>query len=335
MKKIMLIIFSVTMLFTACEKQTENITDTTAKISAYTPKTQIDPADEFDGITFGMTKDEIISFLKKEPKFTVEDDSKYTINHIEYWDEEHFNVSNAVVEYRYKNDQALLYISYNYYYNDSEQEQFMNDYEIIKEEILRRYPEQIWVDYDIKEDNDKIAMTIYTENRIIDFDVYTDILWIKVIISEYEPTEDTPQTQIDPTEEFGGITFGMTKDEVITVLDRSPDQSYEFEDKDGYGIWYYSQKFFDVTTYNVAYHFDENGKLYCIWAFYTYYDKSEKEQMSIDLDHVKEELFKYYPENTLTSIDETDNELFLFTESRLIRLKTYDGTFDVAIKIRD
>ena len=136
-------------------------------------------------------------------------------------------------------------------------------------------------------------------------------------------------------EGFNGITFGMTQNEVITVLDRKPDRSYEFEDKDGYGIRYYSQKFFDVTTYYVAYHFDENGKLYCILTSYNYFDESEKEQMPIDLEHIKEEISKYYPENTLTRIDEMDNELFLFTESRMICLKTYDDAFTLSIRVKD
>ena len=147
--------------------------------------------------------------------------------------------------------------------------------------------------------------------------------------------EESVQTQIATAEEFDGITFGMTKDEVITIIGREPDDSYENIDKDGYNIRYDSQIFLNITTYHVDYTFDENDNLDSIWAIYDYFDESEKEQMPIDLDHVKEELSKYYPENTLTRTDEKDNVLFLFTESRMICLETLDNSFIVFITIRD
>ena len=140
------------------------------------------------------------------------------------------------------------------------------------------------------------------------------------------------ETSTEPNayeENFNGITFGMTKEEVIAIIGRAPDYDYDPN------IKYKNQIFFDVTTSYVSYHFDENSKLYCIFAVYKSYDESEKEQMSIDLAHVKDELSEYYPENTLTRIDETDNERFLFTESRVIQLKIYDDSFDVAIMNTD
>ena len=130
-------------------------------------------------------------------------------------------------------------------------------------------------------------------------------------------------------ENFNGITFGMTKDEIITVLGREPDSVHESK------IESKNQMFFDVTADHVDYKFDENGNLYLIWSFYTHYNESEKEQMSIDLEHVKEVLSKYYPENTLTRIDELDNQLFLFTESRAIWLRIHDNSFDVVIRVSD
>ena len=117
MKKIVLIIISVVMLFTACEKQTENITDTSIETSA---PTQIDPSEEFDGVLFGMSNYEIISVLGKKPDFIRKRNDEQSSGFIEYWDEEHFNVSNADVTYYYEYDQIIQF-DYSYHYDESEQ----------------------------------------------------------------------------------------------------------------------------------------------------------------------------------------------------------------------
>ena len=140
--------------------------------------------------------------------------------------------------------------------------------------------------------------------------------------SSIEQTE-----QVNYEESFNGITFGMTKEEVIAVLGRAPD--YDFESD----IEYDKQVFLNVTADIINYGFNENGNLDSIRVMTLY--EWAKEQMKIDLDHIKDELLKYYPENTLTRIEEVDNELFLFTENRMICLKTYDDAFDVYIAIRD
>ena len=143
-----------------------------------------------------------------------------------------------------------------------------------------------------------------------------------------------PSTEPNVYEEnFNSITFGMTKEEVITILGKEPDD--EFEHKDGYSIWYYGQIFFDVTARHVYYSFDDNGNLDFILAFYNYYDESEKEQMPIDLEHVKEELIKYYPDSKLTYISEQKDNMIFHTENRIIALRTYDDAFDVTIKTRN
>ncbi|MCH5192920.1 MAG: hypothetical protein J1F11_03090, partial [Oscillospiraceae bacterium] len=177
------------MLFSSCEKQTENITDTTAKISAYTPKTQIDPDEEFDGITFGMTDYDIIAFLGKKPDFIHKTDDELSIENIDYLHEEHFNISNAYVEYHFNDDHVLNEIKYFYTYDESEQEQLMNDYEVIKEEILRRYPEEISTFFF----EDETFLMIYTENRNILFSVSTDYYFINLSIEEYRAGIDPPR----------------------------------------------------------------------------------------------------------------------------------------------
>ena len=186
MKKFVLIIISVIMLFSACVNQTENITDTTTEsyIETSAPKTQIDPAEEFGGITFGMTQDEVLSIVGKKPDYTLE-------TYFGYWNEEHFNVSNAIVWYSFKKDNdKLCFIGYDYSYDESEQEQLMNDYAIIKDEILRRYPEEIWID-NYTDENDLYSITyIYTENRCISLGLFPKLLNIDVSIEEYNSDTD-------------------------------------------------------------------------------------------------------------------------------------------------
>ena len=182
MKKIMLIIISVVILFSACEKQTKYVPDSAAKITVNTSKTQIDPAEEFGGITFGMTKDEVISFLDKDTYYVFESNDGFFVNYIECWYEEQFNISDAVVEYRYKDDGVIYCIAYNYVYYEPEQEQFMNDYAIIMEEILRRYPEEIWISSKYNKTDDVITLEINTENRSIILYVHTDASRIFVAI---------------------------------------------------------------------------------------------------------------------------------------------------------
>ena len=143
--------------------------------------------------------------------------------------------------------------------------------------------------------------------------------------------EESIPTQIDPAEEFGGVTFGMTKEEVIAVLGREPDYTSE----DG-RIYYDRQVFFNVAIDSIDYYFDENGNLYSIFIFCFY--ESAKEQMLIDLDHIKEELSKNYPEypdKTRTYIHENNEELSLYTENRSISLSIYDDAFTLSIRVKD
>ena len=141
-----------------------------------------------------------------------------------------------------------------------------------------------------------------------------------------------PKTQIDPAEEFGGVLFGMTKDEVIAALGREPDYTYS----SGNSISYKRQVFFNVAVDGVDYDFDENGNLDYIFITCSY--RSAKEQMPIDIERIKEELSKRYPEypeKTKTYIYENSEDLSLFTENRLISLNIYDDLFTLSISPRD
>ena len=322
MKKIMLIIISVVMLFSSCEKQTENITDTTAEISVDAPKTQIDPAEEFGGITFGMTKDEVVNFLGKKPDFTYESNDEYTAyNYMEYWNEEQLNISNADVQYRYDKDYALHCVKFFYNYDESAQEQFMNDYEVIKEEILKRYPEETWI-YSY---NYKTVLTIYTENRRIFLNDSIDVSRISVMIEEYE---DVEYDQIDPIEEFDGITFGMTQEEVIEFHGKQPDENFG----DGF-ITYKDENYFNVSsdsTY-VYYHFEDNGKLDSIMIMYIYYRDSKEKSFQADYNSVRGELLRRYPK-IIQYVDDTNNDLWYFTDNRSINLSNdTNGVINISI----
>ena len=323
MKKIMLIIISVVMLLPSCEKQLENITDTTAEnyIETSAPKTQIDPAEEFGGIAFGMTKDNVLSIVGKKPDYILE-------TYFGYWNEEHFNVNSDSVEYRFKENNMLHNIAYDYYYNESEQEQFLNDYNAIKEEILRRYPEEIWIDSRNYENDDHSSLTIYTENRKVFLFAYTDILMIGVMIEEYKPIEESIQTQIDPAEEFGGITFGMTKDKVIEFYGKQPDNP----DDDIDYIKYKNGTYFNVGNAEIFYHFDINGNLNEIDIFYRYLKDSEENSLQADYNSIKEELLKWYPEPHLY-LTETEDKFDFATNNRFITLSIRHDLWSDSIQI--
>ena len=271
MKKIVLILIAVVMLFAACENRTENAPDSTAEISVNTATTQIDPAEEFGGITFGMTQEEVISFHEKEPDFIYEPDSNsFDYNYISYDAEEYFNVIADAVTYCFKReDGALRRMVIDYSYNES-------DYKVIKEELIRRYPEEICTYFS----NDETDLTIYTENRSIFF--HASNSHISIFVDEYipgiydtrsdaeeenEPAEETFQPQIDPAEEFGGITFGMTQDEVIEFHGREP--LFTFDNK---AITYRDETYFNISDSQTDYYFDENGKLYSIDIIFSYED---------------------------------------------------------------
>ena len=127
MKRIMLILISVIMLFSACEKQTDNSVEESIQ-------TQIDPSEEFDGVIFGMTRDEIVDMLGTEPLL---DGSNY----LSYYDVVFLGVDNASVEYYFTDEGKLnrIFITYNCLLDP--EKDTSADYAAIKEELLKYYPE--------------------------------------------------------------------------------------------------------------------------------------------------------------------------------------------------
>ena len=171
MKKIMLILISVIMLFAACENRTENAPDSSAETSVNTAPTQIDPAEEFDGVLFGMTKDEIINALGTKPLF---DGSDY----LSYYDVVFLGVDNASVEYDFTDEGKLnrIFITYNCLH-DSEKDTSA-DYAAIKEELLKYYPEntRLYVtEYDYGE-----HIEFATSNRKVTADLIASIPVVEI-----------------------------------------------------------------------------------------------------------------------------------------------------------
>ena len=165
MKRILLILISVVMLFTACEKSSPQ---------------QLDPAEEFDGITFGMTKDEIISSLGKEP------DSISEAGTIWYMGEEFYNVSNASIDYFFDDYGKFYYIVV--YYFDSKQ--VWNDYDVIKETVLKNYPPKTYNPriYDYGEDD---VLDYNTENRSIFLSLLDGDISLRISVAEQTvPSQD-------------------------------------------------------------------------------------------------------------------------------------------------
>lgn len=154
MKKIILIIISVVMLFTACEKSSPQ---------------QIDPSEEFGGITFGMTQDEIISFLGIESNIISETDyndfdysTAITTNSIWRMNAEFYNVSDAFITYNFDDYGKFYKITVDYF----DSKQVFSDYAIIKETVLKNYPPKTYNPriYDYGEDD---LLDYNTENRSI------------------------------------------------------------------------------------------------------------------------------------------------------------------------
>lgn len=325
MKRIVLIIISIVMLFSSCEKQTENIPDTTAEISVDASKTQIDPIEEFDGVLFGMSSYEIISVLGKKPDLIQKRNYEHSPSYMEYWDEDHFNVSNAKVTYYCEYDHVMK-IYYDFNYDDSEQEQYLNDFAIIKEEILRRYPEEIRT-YDYNdEDDDSITYIIHTENRSIYLNTFTDIFTIDVSITEYDPAEDD---QIDPVEELDTITFNKPPHIIIEFYGRQPDKTVDRDDFSS--IRYENETCFNISNADVSYDFYKN-QFDSIYISYSYSKDSEESSFQADYYYIRKKLMKRYYE-AISYVEETDDTFTLYLNDRFIKLSKLDEGWGYKISV--
>ena len=319
MKRIMLIIISVIVLFAACGNQADN------SVEESTP-TQIDPAKEFDGILFGMTKYDVVSLLGKKPDCIHERYNERSDSYMEYRDEEHFNVGNADVTYSYEYGQ-LIEIDYHYNYDDPEQEQFISALAAIKEEILRRYPEEIHTDdHSDETDDGSITYIFYTENRCIYLHTYADLLIIYLSISEYDPAEDK---WAEPEEELDSITFNMTKNQIIEFYGRQPDKT---SDRDNFSsIDYENETCFNISNANVSYEFYKN-QFQSIHIAYYYSKDSDENSFRSDYNSIRKKLMERYFAS-VNSLEETDNTLRLSLDDRDIFLSRHDTPWNYSIGV--
>lgn len=171
MKKIMFIILSAVMLFTACEKSSPQ---------------QIDPAEEFGGITFGMTKDEIIDFLGKEPfSISETDNNALDYNNIWYLYEEFYNVSSSLITYYFDDYGKFYKITVDYF----DSKQVFSDYAVIKETVLKNYPPKTYNPriYDYGEDD---VLDYNTENRSIFLRLLDGDISLYIEVTEQTPSDN-------------------------------------------------------------------------------------------------------------------------------------------------
>lgn len=155
MKRVIFILISAVMLLTACVHITINLPESSAETAVHT---QIDPSEEFNGALFGMTMEEAIDAIGYQPNSISQD-----LDACAYYDVEFLGVKTTVVNYWFDNDgdkfgDIGIFCEY---LDESEKEQLPIDYAIIKEELLKRYPEEIRTDY--YEKDEYISFT--TENR--------------------------------------------------------------------------------------------------------------------------------------------------------------------------
>ena len=136
---------------------------------------------------------------------------------------------------------------------------------------------------------------------------------------------------IDPAEEFNGVLFGMTKEEVINVLGRQPDDaSNKYNDS----ITYKNEIYFGINNTDISYFFADDGGLKGI-IFHFYLSESTQDGNPIDLDLIKKELLKLYPEETFTYVKDEENRFSFQTDARVISLK-YDDFLDyISVTIGD
>ena len=158
MKKSMLILISVVMIFTACDKSSTKT---------------IDPAEEFNGVMFGMTKEEVINVIGKQPDNVSDSYGDF----LTYENEVYFNITNAQIDYSFDNNGELDGIIIDFSLSESMQDEKPIDFDSIKKELLKRYPEETFT-YVKDEDN---SFNFVTDTRVVG--LYNDDYFNKVSVS--------------------------------------------------------------------------------------------------------------------------------------------------------
>lgn len=304
MKRIMLVLISVVMLFTACKNKANNVSESTTEHISHT---QISPKEEFGGIMFGISDKDFLAAIDRKPDYT----HKYSSLAYEYTDETCFNVSNADVTYNFDDNNKLEKIEFIYYYLDeADQEKVPIDCAIIKKELLERYPEEVHTYFY----DDETFLIIQTESREIDLYCGERMIEVSIKYAENKKMSET----IDHSEHFDSITFGMSKEEVIEIVGRQPDEN-ELLTILG-GLSYDDELCFNVSNANVQYNFRDD-MLYRIQISY-FYPPGSEEQLSIDFDTIKEELLIFYPEETRRSFLDEGTELSFYVKNAYVTLSS-------------
>ena len=314
MRKIILILISVAIFFTDCtgiqKESPEPQPETTVP-------TQIAQEEDFGGVTFGMTRKEILDTIGRQPDNEVDEI-------IWYYEDVYFHESYGIApksEYHFDDNDILHQITCYYIYelDGSEQEQIETDYAAIKKELFERYPIEICTDFHENEEN--AEMTLDTKNRHIS--VFYDDFYIIVSIES---------KMIDHSENFDSITLGMTEKEVIEIVGGQP---VENPGVLGFVSCSYDDELcFNVDNADVQYNFKDD-MLYRIQI--TYFYPSEEEQLSIDFATIKEELLNSYPEETRRDFQDKGTELSFYAKDAYVTLssETYADLIMVTIENKE
>ena len=171
--------------------------------------------------------------------------------------------------------------------------------------------------------------------RIIFILISAAIFFTSCLNIHHKSPERLPETaapaQIAPDKEFGGVEFGMTKEEVIDTAGRQPDSEVDEV------IWYDEDVYFHERygSYpETAYFFDDNDKLYKIIYYYYYApDGSEQEQIKTDYAAIKKELFERYPIEICTDFHENEEDAKMTLDTKNRHVLVFYSYFDLIISI--
>ena len=181
MKRIMFLLISVTIFFTACSNNQNNSLESSSETTVLT---QIAPEEEFDGVLFGMTMEDVISTIGREPDANSPETGTLIYNNLVF-----FNIKTDYIAYNFE-DNRLTRISAWYEYQDhgiSVIEQLWNDYTTIKEELLKRYPKD-----SVFESADDLD--IYTQDRGIWLQYFDNTICLSIWYIDNTESPDTPES---------------------------------------------------------------------------------------------------------------------------------------------
>ena len=171
--------------------------------------------------------------------------------------------------------------------------------------------------------------------RIIFILISAAIFFISCLNVHHKSPESLSKTaapaQIAADKEFGGVEFGMTKEEVIDNVGRQPDNEVDE------AIWYYEDVYFHErygSKPKTAYSFDDNDILCSITCYYNYaLDGSEQEQIKADYAAIKKELFERYPIEICTDFHENEEDAKMTLDTKNRHVLVFYSDFYIIVSI--